>query len=211
MCVRVCELYYRQFYYYYFYSLIIVLFYSLGTRHCTVCSNSNKECCVEECTNRCHSPERECFYCLHHRDPKTRCVKCLTKGRPDGSSLCSDCNLLCRTNDCKNQIANGSETRLCSTCNLLCRKKGCEKAFVDGVTKLCSTCLVEAEAIAKEKRLERKARCRTKNLMKKKQLEHKARELEKELERVPPKKRTAAPKKKPAQTYKQIQQEIARH
>ena len=68
LCVCVCELYYRQFYY--FYSLIIVLFYSLDTRLCKVCSNSNKECRVEECKNRRHSPERDCFYCLHTGTPK---------------------------------------------------------------------------------------------------------------------------------------------
>ena len=188
MCVCVCV------YYIIVVDFIIITHsllyvYSLGSRYCTTCVQGNKECCVEDCNDNRHSPERDCMYCMHHRDPKIRCRKC-NRGLAEGS---------------------GSEIKLCSTCNLLCRKKGCEKAIVDGVTKLCSTCLVEAEAIAKEKVLERKARCRTKNLMRKKQLEHKARELEKELERVPPKKRTAAPKKKPAPTYEQIQQEIARH
>ena len=189
VCVCIILLSSILFYYYYYYLTHSLLYvYFLGTRYCTTCVQGNKECCVEDCMDNRHSHERDCLYCERHSDPKTRCRKCKRRGLPDGS-----------------------ESGLCSMCNLLCRKKGCEKAIVDGVTKLCSTCLVEAEAIAKEKVLERKARCRTKNLMRKKQLEHKARELEKELERVPPKKRTAAPKKKPAPTYEQIQQEIARH
>ena len=118
----------------YYYSLIIVLFYSLGTRICKVCSNRNRECLVEECKDRRHSPSGECLYCLHHRDPKTRCRNCRTRG------------------------------------------------LVDGIwTKLCSPCLVEAEEIAKEKRLEREARKLEKDaIAKKKQLERKARKLEKE-------------------------------
>ena len=108
MCVCVCVYYYHWIDYYY--SLIIVLFYSLGTRHCKVCSNRNRECCVEECW----SLNRDCLYCKRHSDQKTRCLlKCLIWGRPDGSSLCcSTCNLLCRTNNCKNQLAKGSGTKL---------------------------------------------------------------------------------------------------
>ena len=136
-CVCVCVLYYLQFYYYY--SLIIVLFYSLDTRLCTVCSNNNKECCVEDCKVPRRSPEPACFYCLYHRDPKTRCAKCKFHGLVEGSgTLCSTCNLLCRKSGCENQIAEGSCT-LCSTCNLLCRKSGCENRLADG-SKLCSDC-----------------------------------------------------------------------
>ena len=92
MCyVCVCVYYYCWIDYYY--SLIIVLFYSLDTRLCTVCSNNNKECCVEDCKVRRRSPEPACFYCMHHSDPSTRCRKC-NRGLADGSgTLCSTCKL----------------------------------------------------------------------------------------------------------------------
>ena len=79
-----------------------------------MCSNKNRECCVEECW----SLNRDCLYCKRHSDQKTRCLlKCLIWGRPDGSSLCcSTCNLLCRTSGCENRLADGS--KLCSDCNL---------------------------------------------------------------------------------------------
>ena len=102
----------------------------------TRCSNCYKECNVIDCKK----PWTGASYCKKHSNPFTRCRKCKTRGLADGSEiqLCSTCNLLCRTNNCKNQLADDHAT-LCSTCNLLCRTKNCNQAFVGGGdAKLCA-------------------------------------------------------------------------
>ena len=156
-----CVLYYRRRFYYY-YSFVIVLFYSLGTRYCTTCVQGNKECCVEDCKDARHSPERDCRYCKHHRDKNTRCRHC-NRGLPDGNetnycSICYECQVIdckeprnpygifycmhhsdpkTRCRNCKRQgLADGSETQLCSTCNLLCRTKNCNQAFVGDAKRI---------------------------------------------------------------------------
>ena len=108
------------------------------TIRCSKGEHYNNECCVEECKDRLCVPWG--LYCLYHRDPKTRCLKCLVRGRPDGSTRCSGCNLLCRKSGCENQLPDGSEIKLCSTCNLLCRTNNCMNQLAEGSATLCSTC-----------------------------------------------------------------------
>ena len=91
MCY-VCVLYYRRRFYFIIITHSLLYVYFLGTRYCTTCVQGNKECCVEGCMDNRHSHERDCLYCLYHRDPKTRCRNCRTRGLVEGSSaLCSTC------------------------------------------------------------------------------------------------------------------------
>ena len=101
------------------------------------------------------------------------------------------------------QVINAPTARL-RVCGMVAIAK--EKQLEHDARKL------EKEAIAKEKQLESEARKLEKEaIAKENQLEREGRKLEKEVERVAPKKQAATPKKKPAPTYKQIQQESACH
>ena len=145
MCVCVCVYYYRWIDYYY--SLIIVLlFYSLGTRQCKVCSNRNEECCVDDCTKERWSNSRDGLYCLHHRDPKTRCAKC-NRGLADGNETnwCSICYVLCRKEcnviECKEPRSGASYCKKHSNPFTRCRNCKTRGLADDSRRTLCSTCI----------------------------------------------------------------------
>ena len=137
---------------------------------------------------------------------KTRCRNCLVRDLPDGSEtkLCSTClveaeaivkkKYECLVIDCKDgRNSRHSTWQYCKkhsdpkTRCINCKTRGLE----DGSPTWCSFCLVEVEAIVKEKQLEREARKLEK--VQKKQLEREAGKLKKQLEREA---RKVAPKKR---------------
>ena len=116
-----------------------------------------RQCCIEECKNRRWSPGNECLYCKKHSDPNTWCCKCKTRGFADDSAtkLCSDCNLLCRTNGCEQPFVGGSDAKLWLTCVAFCHTHGCTNALAVGDPTWCSNCAQKRQEHSKKQQLKR--------------------------------------------------------